>query len=877
MEATEQLVCQPSDSFNPLITTSFQVSCILVISHVFHLVLKPLGQPGPFAQLLAGVVLGPTLLSRVQKVKDFFIQASAAKYYQFFSFICRMLFMFSIGLETDVPYLKRNIRIVSIVAGGGSILACMFGGPFFWLLMKVFDVTKDRLGFYLLTLTVLANSASPVVIRMIAETKFDTADLGRMAIYSSLVNEMSCVTIVSALSAFNSSGRLGGAILITLVTVAVIFLNKYLSYFFNKRNRNNRFVSNKEIFVIMFLLTCLSLYAEWVGYTAIFCCFLVGLMFPREGKTARTLLHKLTYAVNTFILPVYFGYTGFQLDVSSIFNKLTIALTVLMILVSAGTRIVGTLAACHYLMIPWNESLILALLLCLKGNYDLLLINTNPNPEPVWPADVHDFLLTVVVINTLIIGPVVAILLNREVCSAQYPTILEILNPESELRILACMYVPRHVSGHASLISALGGCPSAPIRPYMVHLVELPKKRKSKLMYHQLEDGDQYSDEEEYGGNDVLEINEALDAFISDTKILIYQSKLVASFLTINEDVCNGAEDLRVCIIFLPFHKHQRIDGKMENSMEEMRAINQKVLRQAPCSVGIFVDRGQTGFQQPHGSPCVQNIAILFFGGPDDREALACSKRILMHSKVNLTVIRFLHKPTASRSSNTWINDASHKDEEVIMAISNIGTQNEIDNAFVETFYNRYVAQGRAGFVEKYVSNGQETVTVLREIANTYSLYIVGKGGRGTSPLTSGMSDWEECPELGLVGDLLASSEWDINGSILVIQRHQHSDADGGFLEDAICTLQSYYPGLYLHTETYITSNNTFDQLYNPDVRDLHTTQQYVNIKCDTSSPPKPMTSYKDMVVGDIATTSEEELIPLDDDDVDLFDEDVNV
>lgn len=94
------------------------------------------------------------------------------------------------------------------------------------------------------------------------------------------------------------------------------------------------------------------------------------------------------------------------------------------------------------------------------------------------------------------------------------------------------------------------------------------------------------------------------------------------------------------------------------------------------------------------------------------------------------------------------------------------------------------MAQGRAGFAEKYVSSGQETLAALREIADTYSLFIVGKGGRGTCPFTSGMSDWEECPELGLVGDLLASSELDISGSILVIQRHRHSEAEGGFLDD---------------------------------------------------------------------------------------------
>jgi hypothetical protein len=36
------------------------------------------------------------------------------------------------------------------------------------------------------------------------------------------------------------------------------------------------------------------------------------------------------------------------------------------------------------------------------------------------------------------------------------------------------------------------------------------------------------------------------------------------------------------------------------------------------------------------------------------------------------------------------------------------------------------------------------------------------------------MSDWEECPELGTVGDVLASSDFDIHGSVLVIQQHRN-------------------------------------------------------------------------------------------------------
>ncbi|XP_039011711.1 cation/H(+) antiporter 2-like [Hibiscus syriacus] len=780
MEGKENLMCQSGDSFNPWVTSSFQVSCILVTSHFFHILLKPLGQPGPFAQLLAGVVVGPTLLSRISKVKDFFIQASSAEYYTFFSFLCRMLFMFSIGLETDIPYLKRNFRVVSIVAGGGLFLSFVFAGPLLWLLIKVFRVVDYRLTFYLLIFTVLANSASPVVFRMIAETKSDTADLGRLAIYASLLNEMFCVVIVAMLTACTTNRNFKTALVVTFVTVTIIFLNKYLSLFFNKRNRHNRFVTNSEIFIIMFLLTSVSAFLETTGFTSITCCFLVGLTFPRECKTYRTLLHKLTYAVNTFILPVYFGYAGFQFNISSVFNNLTLVLSVIIIVLCAGTRIAGTLAACYYLKIPRNESLILSLLLNMKGNYDLILINTPPVPGKLWEGDIHDLFVSVVILNTLIIAPVVAVLLNRDECFSHHPTTLEILNPESELRVLACVYIPRHVSGHVSLISALSGCQKAPIKPYLVHLVELPKKRKSKLMYHQLEDGDQYSDEEDYGGNDVVEISDALDPFISETKILVHQSKIVSSLLTIDQDVCEGAKELRVSIIFLPFHKHQRIDGKMENSMEEIRTINHKVIRDAPCSVGIFIDRGQTGFQQPHGSPTVQNIATFFFGGPDDREALACSKRMLMHSQVNLTVFRFIQTNTRQ---NSWINNASQKDEEVIMAISTAGAENEIDNAFVDTFYNRYVAQGKASLVEKHVSNGAETLEALREILDEmYSLVIVGKGGRRNCPLTTGLSDWEECPELGSVGDLLASAEMNMNGSLLVIQRHRHSETEDNFI-----------------------------------------------------------------------------------------------
>lgn len=172
-------------------------------------------------------------------------------------------------------------------------------------------------------------------------------------------------------------------------------------------------------------------------------------------------------------------------------------------------------------------------------------------------------------------------------------------------------------------------------------------------------------------------------------------SKAVSSFPTLYEDVCNAAEDLRVSVVILPFHKHQRIDGKMESGKEGIRTTNQKVLRHAPCSVGILVDRIQTSFLSFSHllvSDHVQHVATLFFGGPDDREALAWSRRMITHSRINLTVIRFVPATAVDDVNAAAGTSSSVSDDGVLMALPSLRTtSSETDNTFLADFYDRSV------------------------------------------------------------------------------------------------------------------------------------------------------------------------------------------
>lgn len=144
----------------------------------------------------------------------------------------------------------------------------------------------------------------------------------------------------------------------------------------------------------------------------------------------------------------------------------------------------------------------------------------------------------------------------------------------------------------------------------------------------------------------------------------------------------------------------------------------------------------------------LHNVAVVFVGGADDREAVAYGGRLAMHPCVHVTVFRL-------------VGGEEERDNE--------------DEDFVRDFERRFVATAMVTYVERVVRDVMETVEVLMGLEGKFSLYVVGKGrrwGQGKR-ITEGMGEWEGGDELGEIGDLLASSEFMSSGSVLVMKQHQ--------------------------------------------------------------------------------------------------------
>lgn len=328
-------------------------------------------------------------------------------------------------------------------------------------------------------------------------------------------------------------------------------------------------------------------------------------------------------------------------------------------------------------------------------------------------------------------------------------------NSKAQFRILACFHSARNIPSTINLLEALRGIQkSEGLSVYALHLMELSERSSAILMVHKARrNGLPFWNRGRQSNPNHIVV--AFEAFQQLSRVSVRPMTAISSMSDMHEDICTTAESKRAAIIILPFHKHQRLDGSLETTRSDFRWVNQRVLKHAPCSVGILIDRGLGGTTQVSASNVSYTITVLFFGGRDDREALACGARMAEHPGISFIVIRFL------LAADTIGNTVS-----VDMA-GNASMDEEVLSEFKLKTSHR---DGSVRYEERLVRNTTETIAVIREVSRC-NLLLVGRMPDGELALA--LSTRSDCPELGPVGSLLTSLEFS-TASVLVIQ--QYSD-----------------------------------------------------------------------------------------------------
>jgi hypothetical protein len=140
--------------------------------------------------------------------------------------------------------------------------------------------------------------------------------------------------------------------------------------------------------------------------------------------------------------------------------------------------------------------------------------------------------------------------------------------------------------------------------------------------------------------------------------VMVFPFTAITPYATMHDDVCSLAMEKKVSMVIVPFHKLWNMNGA-EEKPRSVRRVNQNILRNAPCSVGILVDRVKK--MKPLTSHNNLSVGVIFIGGGDDREALAIGSRMAKHPNAKLLVLH----PTNENHGNNSTSE-SEKDADFI-------------------------------------------------------------------------------------------------------------------------------------------------------------------------------------------------------------------
>ncbi|KAG6600539.1 cation/H(+) antiporter 18-like [Cucurbita moschata] len=752
MKATSNGVFQGDNPLNYALPLAIlQICLVVLLTRALSFLLRPIRQPRVIAEIVGGILLGPSAFGRNLNYLHTIFPAKSLTVLDTLANLGLLFFLFLVGLELDLKSLRRTGKRAMCIALAGITLPFIIGIGTSIILRSTISKGVNEAAFLVFMGVALSITAFPVLARILAELKLLTTDVGRMAMSAAAVNDVAAWILLALAIALSGTGNS------PLVSVWVFLSGSgfvlFCIFFFppvfrwmSQQCSEGEPVKELYICATLSIVLAAGFVTDLIGIHALFGAFIIGVLVPKEGPFAGALVEKVEDLVSGLFLPLYFVSSGLKTNVATIKGAQSWGLLVLVIFNACFGKIVGTVSVAMFCEVPLQESLALGFLMNTKGLVELIVLNIGKDRK-VLNDQTFSIMVLMAIFTTFITTPIVMAVYKPEKKQSksnyEYRT-LEREDPDSQLRILACFHSIDNIPAMINLIEASRGIEKkAGLCVYALHLMELTERSSAILMVHKArKNGVPFWNK---ARSDSRQIVVAFEAFRQLSRVSIRPMTAISALSNMHEDICSSAERKRVAIIILPFHKHQRLDGSLETTRADYRLVNRKVLEQSPCSVGILIDRGLGGGSHVCASNVCSTIAVFFFGGRDDREALAFGKRMAEHPGISLQVIRFSFIPDfTSESATVNIN----KDSAVLDA-------DDMALASIE-------------YEERKVSKGCSAIEAMKEFSKC-NLILVGRMPEGEVVRSINMN-YSEGSELGPIGRLLASPQFSTTASVLVVQ-----------------------------------------------------------------------------------------------------------
>lgn len=395
-----------------------QLAFIVATCRVVGLLAKRVGQPQVVAEMIAGVLMGPSLfgllLPGVQA--QLFPKASMSIIYAV-SQVGLVLYMFLIGLEFQVDLIRQRLRSAATVSVAGILLPFALGAIISTFLTRnhsFFTEGVDGWEAALFMGAAMSITAFPMLARIIYERGLTGTSLGTLALAAGSIDDAAAWCILAiVLASFSGNATIaifaiGGGVLYALV---VLLVGKPLLRRLTTRAERNGGVSGRMLAFVLVLLMICAWYTDAIRLYAVFGAFILGTAMPR-GAFARDLQRLLEPLTTNFLLPLFFVYSGLNTRIGLI-NSTAMWIVAFFILVAAccGKGIACWLAA-RLNGESNRDAMAIGTLMNARGLMELIILNIGLERGIITPT-LFTIMVIMAIVTTLMASPVFEFVYRR--------------------------------------------------------------------------------------------------------------------------------------------------------------------------------------------------------------------------------------------------------------------------------------------------------------------------------------------------------------------------------------------------------------------------------------------------------------------------------
>ncbi|SCV69534.1 BQ2448_2554 [Microbotryum intermedium] len=397
------------DASNPLILFIVQAFIIVALSRILAFFLRKLRQPQVIAEVIGGLLLGPSVFGRIPNFTRRIFPAPSVPYLNLVANLGLVLFLFLVGLETDFSLMRRNFKVSTTISALGLIIPFALGAA---VSVGVYDnfVSKSvKFGTFLLFIGVAnAITAFPVLARILTELDLLQNHVGVIVLAAGVGNDVvGWVLLALAIALVNASS---GIIILYIVLTSIGWI---LTLWYIARpalvwlgHRTNSYgdtgPSQSMSCAVLFLVLASAWVTDRIGIHAIFGGFLVGLVVPVQIRASLT--EKIEDLVTILFLPLYFALSGLKTDLGLLANGRIWGWTVCVIVVAFIGKFVACGGAAKVFGMDWRESGAIGSLMACKGLVEIIVLNIGLNAGILNP-EVFAMFITMALVTTFLTTP----------------------------------------------------------------------------------------------------------------------------------------------------------------------------------------------------------------------------------------------------------------------------------------------------------------------------------------------------------------------------------------------------------------------------------------------------------------------------------------